>query len=181
MYEARDRASDAEKVLREALARNQDDKSVHQAMAQHYVQQPNYDANLVEDHLRRSFSVEDQNFEERFNLAQFLFLRGNTQGAVDMFDVIGRKAPAGFRKVTPREENIFTSKLPRYSGAVEAVRERFMFIRSAHYPRNIFAHRSSSNPDIMDDLSIGQEVNFRIRFNREGATAVDLQLGRLPN
>ena len=30
------------------------------------------------------------------------------------------------------------------------------------------------DPDVLDELTIGQEVNFRIRFNRGGPTAVDL-------
>jgi hypothetical protein len=179
MYDVRYRTSDAQKVLKEALARNQDDKAAHQAMAIHYLRQPTYEMELVADHLRRSFSAEDQNFEERFNLAQFLFLSGNTPAAVEMFDLIANRAPPSFRKMTPREENLFTEKLPRYSGVVENVRERYIFIRSSYYPRSIFAHRSSSDPDIMDDLSIGQDVNFRIRFNRAGATAVDVQFGRL--
>ena len=81
--------------------------------------------------------------------------------------------------MTPSKDNIFTSKLPRSNGVVESVRERFLFIKSPRYPRDIFAHRSSSDPDVIDELAIGQEVNFRIRFNREGPMAVDIKPGRL--
>jgi tetratricopeptide (TPR) repeat protein len=180
IYDARGRSVDALKVIREALSRNPDDKLVHQAIAMHYLSQEGYERSLVEDHLRRSFSAEDQNYEDRFNFAQFMFLNGDVQDAVDLFDQINRRAPEGFRRMTPSKDNIFTSKLPRYSGVVERLRGRFLFVKSPRYPRDIFAHRSSSNPDVFDELAIGQEVNFRIRFNREGPNAVDIKCGRLP-
>ncbi len=134
---------------------------------------------MVEDHLRRSFSSEDQNYEDRYNLAQFLFLEGKIEGAVQLFEQINRRAPEGFRRMTPSKDNIFTSKLPRFGGVVDSLRERFLFIKSPRYSRDIFGHRSSSNPDVFDELSIGEEVNFRIRFNREGPMAIDVKLGRL--
>ena len=58
------------------------------------------------------------------------------------------------------------------------MKERFLFIRSGAYPKSIFAHYSCIDPDVFEDISIGREVNFRIRFNRGGPTAVDLVLGR---
>ena len=43
IYQARDRSEDAHKVLMDALNRNPDDKSVHYAIAMHYLQKPDYD------------------------------------------------------------------------------------------------------------------------------------------
>jgi thioredoxin-like negative regulator of GroEL len=80
IYQARGRSDDAHKVLMDALNRNPDDKSVHYAIAMHYLQQSNYDQASVEHHLRKSFSTEDHNFEERYMLAQFLFLKGDIDG-----------------------------------------------------------------------------------------------------
>ncbi len=55
-----------------------------------------------------------------------------------------------------------------------------LHLRSSAYPTNIFGHRSMSNTEIFDDLTIGDDIHFRIRFNREGPTAVDVKLGRSP-
>jgi cold shock CspA family protein len=181
MYAARKRSGDALKVLREALGRNEDDKAVHQALAIHYLRQPKCERAVVEEHLRRSFAPEDQNYEARFNLAQFLFFVGELQGAISLFEEINRRAPEGFRQLAPSKENIFTEKSSRYVGRVETRRERFLFVKSPHYPHDIFGHRSASEADTFDELEIGQEVNFRIRFNREGPTAVDIKSGRLGN
>jgi cold shock CspA family protein len=54
------------------------------------------------------------------------------------------------------------------------------FIRSGAYPNSIFAHNSTVDPDLMSDLSIGRDINFRIRFNRAGAVALNIKVGRLP-
>jgi len=57
------------------------------------------------------------------------------------------------------------------------MKERFLFIRSGCYPRSIFAHHSHIEAEILESLSIGQEVNFFIRFNRAGPTAEDIKPG----
>jgi cold shock CspA family protein len=178
IYQARDRSEDAHKVLMDALNRNPDDKSVHYAIAMHYLQKLDYDQAGVEHHLRKSFSAEDHNFEERYMLAQFLFLKGDIEGSMAMFDIIDRRAPDSFRRAVPHRETVVTSRLPRYSGMVESMKEKFLFIRSGSYPRHIFAHVSQIDLDILESLSIGQEVNFRMRFNRQGATAADIRSAR---
>jgi tetratricopeptide (TPR) repeat protein len=175
IYQARGRSEDAHKVLMDALNRNPDDKSVHHAIAIHYLQQPDYDQAAIENHLRKSFSSEDHNFEERYILAQFLFLKGDVEGSAALFDLIDRRAPESFRRAAPRKDTVITSRLPRYSGRVESMKEKFLFIRSGSYPRHIFAHYLFIDPDVLESLSIGQEVNFRMRFNRQGATAADIR------
>jgi hypothetical protein len=106
-------------------------------------------------------------------------LKGDVQAAVELFDLINRRAPQGFRKITPSKDNIFTSKLHRHAGSVESMKENFLFIKCSVYPKNIFSHRSSSDPDIFDEFSIGQEINFRVRFNRAGPMGIDIRPGRL--
>jgi len=178
IYQARKRDIDAEKILKEALTRNSDDKQAHQMLALHYLRQPNFDADLVEQHLRNSFSAGDQNFEERYVLAEFLFYRGQPQKAAELFDYINAKAPPGFRRVAPRKESAVTALLRRYSGTVEGMRPQFLFIRTGSYPNSVFAHNSLIDLDVLSELSVGTDVNFRIRFNRTGPCAIDLKLGR---
>lgn len=178
IYDARNRGTDAQAVLKEGLSRNPDDKGVHQALASHYLKQSDYDNGLIEHHLKNCFSVGDQNFEGRYLLAKFFFLKGDIPGAIALFDFIDSHAPDNFRRVSPRTESEITSKLPRYTGRVDAMKGNFLFIRSGCYPRGILAHYSFIEPAILAELSIGQDVNFRIRFNRAGPTAVEFKLGR---
>ncbi|WFU56819.1 SIR2 family protein [Bradyrhizobium pachyrhizi] len=178
IYQARKREVDAEKILKEALTRNADDKQAHQMLALHYLRQPNFDADLVEQHLRNSFSAGDANYEERYVLCEFLFYRGQPQRVSELFDYINAKAPPSFRRVAPRKESAITSLLGRYSGTVDGMKPQFFFIRSGSYPSNVFAHNSLVDPEVLSELSVGSDVNFRIRFNRSGPCAIDLKLGR---
>jgi hypothetical protein len=49
--------------------------------------------------------------------------------------------------------------------------------KQAH-PSNVFAHNSLVDPDVLSELSVRSDVNFRIRFNRSGPCAIDLKQGR---
>jgi len=111
-------------------------------------------------------------------LAQFLFLKGDIDAAATLFDLIDRRAPENFRRTAPRKETVITARLPEYSGMIESIREKFLFIRSGSYPRRIFAHYKYIDADILEFLSIGQEVNFLLRFNRQGPTAVNVRSAR---
>lgn len=178
MYDARGRSTDAQRTLLEALARTPDDKQAHHAMASHLMSLEDVDLDLVEDHLRRSFIRGDRDFESRFDLAQLLFLKGKISDSQATFAEINQSAPDDFRKTTPRSDNHFTRRISVYSGSITSIKSQFVFIRSSAYPADIFGHRYMSNQDVFDDLMIGDDVHFRIRFNRAGPTAVDIRPGR---
>ena len=116
IYDAQGRFGDADRILNKALAREPDDKAVHQALAVHNLRQQQYDHALVEQHLRSSFSVGDYNYEARYMLAEYLFLIGKVVPAAELFDFIDKNAPENFRRMAPRKELSITSRLPRYSG-----------------------------------------------------------------
>lgn len=178
IYSARDQHSASQKVLRDALVREPDDKAAHYAIAIASLESPEPDDELVETHLRRSFSNDDQNFEHRFVLAAHLFLQGKTQEAADLFEVISARAPATFRQKIPKEDDFVTARLGRYSGTIAGHKEQFLFLKTGVYPKDIFAHHSDSEPDVFDTFKTGGSVNFRLRFNRSGPCAVDLREGR---
>ncbi|KZY94154.1 hypothetical protein A3745_11925 [Erythrobacter sp. HI0074] len=175
IYADRGKTGDGIKLLREALARVPDDKAAHSALSRHLLECDPMDIGLVIDHAMRSFSAEDQNFEARFWLAQLLFLKGDKSGAQDLFAAIDEKAPTFFRPQAPVDDNVITSRLPRYSGTVASVKERFFFIRTGSYGRDLFSHMSDLDPAVEVDLREGQFVDFRVRFNRQGPVAIDVR------
>lgn len=179
IYAGKGRNGDAEKVLKEALSRNPDDKQAHQVLGLLYLRSEGFDPDLVEQHLRSSFTVGDHNFEERYVLAQFLFYRGQPEKAAELFSFINDKAPPPFRKVAPRTDSAVTTLLGRYSGIVDTIKSNFFFIRSGAYPHAVFAHNSIVDPDLLEAIAVGRDVNFHIRFNRAGPVAIDLKLGRI--
>jgi tetratricopeptide (TPR) repeat protein len=178
IYADRGKAADGIALLREALARVPEDKAAHSALSRHLLQCDPMDIDLVIEHAMRSFSSEDQNFEARFWLAQLLFLKGDKAGAQELFVAIDEKAPPFFRPRAPVEDNEITTRLPRYSGTVVSLRERFFFIRTGSYGHDLFSHMNDLDPEVEVDLSEGQFVDFRVRFNRQGPVAIDVRTTR---
>src|SRR4029077_1785414 len=105
-----------------------DDKLMHHAMAMHLLAAQKYDFAEVENHLSGSYSVEDQNFEDRYLLGQLLFAHGDVDRARKLFDTINQRAPESFRQRPPREDSLISARLPRYSGTIGEMKNTFFFI-----------------------------------------------------
>ncbi|WP_165403662.1 SIR2 family NAD-dependent protein deacylase [Rhizobium leguminosarum] len=174
IYAAAGRREDQYGILKEALDRDPDDREVHMAMALFVLSAADPDLVLAETHLRQSFVQGDQNFEARHLLAQLLFHRGDLGPAESQFEDIDKRAPKEFRKFAPRTENAITRLLPTYPGIIEKVGQGFFFLRTGSYPSNIYAHRSSFNEALVDEIEVGRRVDFRIRFNRKGPVAMEV-------
>jgi cold shock CspA family protein len=127
-------------------------------------------------HLGTSFHVNDGNFEERYMLAQFLFATGEFERAQELFGEIERRAPADFRRFPPKRDNAITASLGTYSGTVESALPGYFFLRTGMYPSRIFAHRSAFEEAEVDEIAVGNQVFFRLRFNRRGPVAVSVHL-----
>jgi tetratricopeptide (TPR) repeat protein len=173
IYRSRQRAADALTVLSEALSSNPDDKAINSEIARHHLAEQTGDDDLVESHLRRAFSTGDGNYEGRFDLAQFLYVRGETAKAAALFEEIDAKAPPAFRPVANRE-NFFTKRIGEQSGYVQAISGHMIFIRAGGYPREILSQRSFISHGEFEDLSVGSNLRFQIRFNRKGPIAVSV-------
>lgn len=171
IYRSRGLSSEALKVLTEALANNPDDKGVHSEAAKHYIAENSGDDDLIENHLRRAYSTGDGNYEARFDLAQFLFVRGSMADAAKLFEEIDLKAPPSFRPVANRE-NMFTKRIPEQKGYVQSISGHMFFIRTGRYPKEIFSHKASIAHGEFEDLTIGTNIRFFVRFNRKGPVAV---------
>ena len=176
IYAAAGRADDQFAVLKEALDREPEDKATHFAMAMHLLGKDPPDTAGAENHLIGSFSGNDQNFEARYTLAQFLFAQGEVDRAVEVFSDIHQRAPQRFRRFPPKHDTVITARLPTYNGSIESVREGYCFIRSGAYPIGIYAHRSAFDDSEIGEIEVGQKIDFRIRFNRRGPVVVEAYL-----
>ncbi|MAZ17627.1 MAG: hypothetical protein CL535_15025 [Ahrensia sp.] len=175
IYRTRKSPEDALKVLTDTLASNPDDKNVHSELARHYLTEGVGSDDQIETHLRRAYSTGDGNYEARFDLAQFLFVRGEMAKAADLFDEIDAKAPQSFRQVANRESP-FTNRIPEQSGYVQSISGHMFFIRLGAYPREIFSHKSNIAQGEFEDLTIGANVRFQVRFNRKGPVAISVSI-----
>lgn len=168
-------APEAIEVLRSGLEKFPNDKALHQRIAVELLSQGDDLDPEVEFHLKSSFSVEDHNFEGRFLLAELYFLLGKIEECVALFGEIDSKAPDNFRPRPPKFDDAVTRQIERRNGKVERRQERIFFIRTAGYPSLVFSHHSSLVGLDYDKLTAGQEVSFKVRFNRKGPVAVDVK------
>jgi cold shock CspA family protein len=175
IYRTRKRPSDALKVLTEALANNPDDKGVHSELARHHLAEYSGDDKLIENYLRRAYSTGDANYEARFELGQFWFVCKEMAKAAELFQEIDSKAPQTFRPVANRE-NLFTKRIPEQSGYVQSISGHMFFIRLGPYPKEVFSHKASIAQGEFEDLTIGTNVRFQVRFNRKGPVAVSVSI-----
>ncbi len=155
-------------VLTEALTRDPDNKDVHFALAMHLLKHDPDQKAQIERHLSSSYTLDDQNFEERFFLAQFLFAEGRIEASDAIFQEITRRAPPNFRRFSPKTDNPITALLPTYTGTIDTVRDGFFLIRTGSYSSLAFAPRSAFDDADVDDVEVGHQVDFRLRFNRKG-------------
>jgi tetratricopeptide (TPR) repeat protein/cold shock CspA family protein len=176
IYRERTETGAALRVLTEALATNPDDKGLHAEMARHHFSEVSADDDVVESHLRRAFSTGDGNFEARFELAQFLFYRGEMVKSAAFFEEIDKKAPPTFRPVASRE-NLFSKRIPTQTGYVQSISGHMFFVRSGAYPKEIFAHKASIAQGEFEDVTVGTNLDFCVRFNRKGPVATAIFIG----
>ncbi|PWE52060.1 hypothetical protein DEM27_33125 [Metarhizobium album] len=92
-----------------------------------------------------------------------------------LFEEIDKKAPQTFRPVANRE-NLFIKRIPTQSGYVQSISGHMFFVRSGAYPREIFAHKSSIVEGEFEDMSVGTNLRFTIRFNRKGPVATSIEI-----
>ena len=161
-------------VLKQGLAKFPSDKNLHLKIALHLVEMLDSPTEEMDIHFRSSFAAGDHNFDGRFYCAEYSFWAGKIDDAKDLFAEIDRRAPETYRKTVPSSEDVLTTKLNRYHGLVESVNQRFFFVRYGGYPNAIFAHWLALLETDYDTLNSGQQVSFKLRFNRKGPVAVDV-------
>jgi len=174
----KDGVNNAVEVLKTGLDKFPSDKSIHFEMAKLLLTLDDVDVSRVEFCLRSSFSSEDHNFEARFLLAEFLFWRGEVEQARQLFEHIDQRAPEGFRKIAPKMNDEVTDKLSQYAGTVSTRSERYFFIRFGGYPGRIFANMHDLTDCAYEDVREGNNVRFRLRFNRKGPVAYQISVSK---
>lgn len=126
------------------------------------------------DHLRRSFTEGDSNFEAQFWYARELFLHGHFNESFRQFERLHERAPGRFRTkkgafVTAQNQRVV------YDCTVVRLEEGYSFLKLAQFPRDIFANRGDTDRDNWDKLRRGKRVKCMIAFSRRGPRATGLR------
>jgi cold shock CspA family protein len=162
-------------VLRSALGRNSDDRSAHLEMAKHLMVNERGRVDLINQHLAHSYATNDHNHDARHLHAQYLFSIGRAQEARSLFAAIDASAPQEFRRRAPANDSIVSARLHRYTGTIATLKATMAFIRCAAYPNDVFAHSNDTRRELWRSLRAGDGVSFKVRFNRAGPVALELE------
>jgi tetratricopeptide (TPR) repeat protein len=127
------------------------------------------------DHLRRSFSDGDNQFDAQFWYGRELFLQRQFPAAASVFQGLNDRAPGRFRNQATAPAEGADGSLIAYSARIERFEDGYSFVRIASFPMAIFASRAESDAEPWKGLKTGSLVTCSLAFNRRGARATNVR------
>jgi cytochrome c-type biogenesis protein CcmH/NrfG len=173
-YSANGKTDEAKKVLETSLQDNPSSKAAHLEYAR-VLMALDSDQSLILDHLRRSFSEGDNNFEAQFWYARGLLLQGDAPTSEKLFGAINDRAPGRFRNRAAAPITLLGSDAQQSGGRVERIEEGYAFIKLPDFQRPLFASRGESDPTDWPQLSRNVTVSCSVAFNRRGPRAINVK------
>src|SRR5262249_34865790 len=130
---------------------------------------------LVYDHLRRSFTAGDQNYDAQFWFGREAFILGNFTESRAIFDSLGRaNLPAHLRNQIRGVISDESGRSRVYIGDVVTIEDAYMFIHCPDFTQDIFVHRTRFAEEEWVKLKRGDRVAFTIGFSMRGPTAASI-------
>lgn len=173
-YESDDK-SKAANILQEALERFPDDKGVHFETARFLLRTEPELLLRVGEHLGRSYSQGDRNYNARHLHAQYLFAIGEARKAEALFQDVEERAPAEFRARTGDPDADLRRHIKPAIGRIVKKDSTYCFIRSPSYGSDIYANERDSDVSIWESIRAGTQVEFKVKFRRGGPVAHELR------
>ncbi len=129
--DAAGKSHEAKEILIKSLQENPASKRIHYELAMLYMKGGG-DSTFVVDHLRRSFTVGDQNYEAQFWYARGLFLAGKTDEAKETFRSLRDVSmPVKLRNLVRGTVTDSEGRGRVYLGEVASIEDAYMFVRCA--------------------------------------------------
>jgi tetratricopeptide (TPR) repeat protein len=164
----------AEAALAKCLENNPGSKVGHLQMAllAKKMQRP---PSLVMDHLARSFSQGDNNYEAQFWYARELFLQHHVVASKAAFERLNEIAPGRFRSVPSAFDAELSGTPINHRGVVVRREEGYAFINFPDFGVRIFASRGETPSQSWASLQSNMAVIASIAFNRRGPRATNIR------
>ena len=163
----------AQEVMELCLKQNSDSKSAHLELA-HILRRVGAGGDRVSDHLRRSFTPGDSNFEGQFWYARELFLANRLSDARALFENLNERAPGRFRNDASAEVTDSQGRFVSFQGTIARKEEGYGFVRPLDFSMDLFASRGESARHEWSQIAKGAKVLFSLAFNRRGPRATQL-------
>ena len=162
----------AKMVLEKCLQINPSSKLAHLELGRIFIGCGENEAAI--EHLKRSFTEGDNNFESQFWYARELFLQGHFPESERLFATVNDRAPGRFRSHASAKVEQQNGIPIVYQCSVERKEEGYAFLKLPQFPKNIFASRAESNFDEWGNLSRKALATCVLAFNRRGPRAISV-------
>lgn len=162
-------------IMKDALERFPDDRSVHFEMGRLLLRTEDELSSRVGEHLARSYSPGDRNYAARHLHAQYLFHVGEARKAEALFQDVDERAPPEFRDRTTAPDKGLARHLQRVVGRVTKKDSTYCFIRSPSYGKDIYANERNSDVAVWEAIRSNTQVDFDVMFRRNGPIAHNLR------
>jgi tetratricopeptide (TPR) repeat protein/cold shock CspA family protein len=173
--DAAGRGQDAKEILIKCLQENPTSKRTHYELALLYMREGD-DRDLISDHLRRSFTGGDQNYDAQFWYAREAFLSGKTREASEIFTALrNANMPGQLRNLVRGTVSDSSGRGHVYIGEVASIEDAYMFVKCPDFKENIFVHRTRVHDEEWSQFSRGGRVAFTLGFSMRGPTAVSIR------
>jgi tetratricopeptide (TPR) repeat protein len=173
--DAAGRSEESIEILVRSLNENPTSKRLHYELALMYMKKGG-NRELISDHLRRSFTSGDQNYDAQFWYAREAFVSGNASEAEERFKSLrNANIPVQLRNVVRGIVIDDSGRAHVYLGDVISKEDAYLFIRSPAFKENIFVHRTRVAEEEWGQFKRGGRVAFTLGFSMRGPTAASIR------
>jgi tetratricopeptide (TPR) repeat protein len=162
-------------VMRRCLRENPDSKPAHFQIAQ-LLKSSNGSHDLIVDHLRKSYSQGDNNFESQFWYARELFLAGRPKDAAVVFSDLAERAPGRFRTEASNHVLQEDGRSRSFDAVVVRKEEGYAFANVFEFGVQVFASRGDSARIDWDRIRTNSSISCFLAFSRRGPRLTNLTL-----
>ena len=157
-------------VMEQCLKQNPESKAAHLQLA-HIFRELHAPSDKIIDHLRRSFTPGNSNFEGQFWYARELFLANRLPEALASFENLNERAPGRFRSETSSEVVDNDRRYVSFQATVVRKEQGYCFIETLFdFAMDLYASRGESARHEWNQIEKGDRVFFFLAFNRRGPT-----------
>ena len=161
------------RVLDACLQVNPSSKSVHLEIGR--ICAARGDKQEAIEHLKRSFTDGDNQYEAQYWYARELFIQGYFSEAEKIFSALNDRAPGRFRTRSAAVIEKAGSPI-LYDCSVARKEESYAFLKLLGFPKDVFASRADSDPSDWGELHAGANAKCAVAFNRRGPCATKVRL-----
>ena len=176
VYEANKKLPDAIRILNECLEVNPSEKHINYQVAMLLYQTPNSNRADILHHLRRSFTIGDNNYVAQFWCARHLYLDGSRSDAIELFQRLSDVNIDSRVKREPRGIVTENDVPKRFAGIVSKIEASYAFIIRDEIQDAIFTYSAHNDPNEWNKLSYHKRVKFDLGFNYRGPYALNVSL-----